>query len=516
MNNKDYKNLKSDTTNNSDFSEVQQKERNLKTENLWSIPDNSNLCFGLRKNLTNGEEFYSPSVKAILEFSKEELGNMPGGILSIIHEDDIETIKRKQLEFESDEPGSAFEIEYRIISKSSKIIWLKQTSHLLKNGNDLLAESVIFNITQYKAISDEINNKARNFEEINTAKDKFISIISHDLRAPFTSLLGFSEILLNETELPNDEKREYLKYIHDASSSQLNLINYLLDWSRLQTGRMNIVKKRVNVKNLVSHAKSNLTGMALRKNIEIKINVDPSLYVDVDERLLIQAVSNLLSNAVKFTPENKRVVISASKFKEGLIEIVVKDEGVGIPEKNQDKLFKLDEKFSMTGTNGEKGTGFGLTLVKEIIEKHGGDIWFYSKVDEGTEFHFTLHEAKNLVLLVEDDKLIRSLYIRIVKNELDNFDVLEADNGYEALSMLIEQTPSLIIVDHEMPLMNGNQLVEAMREKQGQKDIPVIIVSGELTDEIIAVYHSLGVNTIISKPFDYSKLVELVKGILEV
>ncbi|MEW6701387.1 MAG: hybrid sensor histidine kinase/response regulator, partial [Bacteroidota bacterium] len=375
-------------------------------------------------------------------------------------------------------------------------------------------KSVVLNITEVVLKEIELQKSQDQLKEQNTAKDKFISIISHDLRSPFTTLLGFSEILLNESDISEEEKNEYLRYIYDASRSQLNLINCLLDWSRLQTGRIKVEPVRLNVKTVVSTAVAPLTGDAIHKNIDVRIDIPVDLYIDADERLISQAVINLTSNAIKFTPEGKEVHLSSSRFKEGMIEIVVRDEGLGISEENQTKLFKIDQKFSLVGTGGEKGSGLGLTLVKEIIEKHGGQVWFYSQVGEGSEFHLTVPEAKNIVLLVEDDYGTRTLYKKIIEQALPNFEVKFADNGYEAIALYRNLLPTIIITDHDMPLMNGIQLVEAVQKKETNRTIPIIVISAKLNDEITKKYLRLGVDKVISKPVESNLLIQLIRECL--
>ncbi len=138
-----------------------------------------------------------------------------------------------------------------------------------------------------------------------------------------------------------------------------------------------------------------------------------------------------------------------------LIEIIIRDEGVGIQEENQLKLFKIDEKFSTEGTKGEKGIGLGLKLVKEIIEKHNGKIWFYSQPEVGTEFHFIIPEAKQIYLLVEDEPKTRIFDKKYILKEFPDAEIIETENGYEALNVAFKKVPSMAISDHDMPLMNG-------------------------------------------------------------
>ena len=465
----------------------------------------------------SNENFVSDSVQLITGYSPSEIRNLPESHYSLITEDDKPRIHKELIEFYENSKLNTLNLIYKIKHKDGNEIWLKEIVYVKRelNSSSILAvKSVIQNITEIKINENELQKSRDALKELNSTKDKFISIISHDLRAPFTTLLGFSEILLNEQDLTEDEKNEYLRYIYDASKSQLELINCLLDWSRLQTGRIKVDPVRLNVKAMISTAIAPLTGDAVRKNIDVKIDIPPDLNINADERLISQAVYNLTSNAIKFTPEGKEVLVSSNRFKEGMIEIVIRDEGLGIAEENQAKLFKIDQKFSLVGTTGEKGSGLGLTLVKEIIDKHGGQIWFYTQIGEGSEFHFTVIESKNIILLVEDDKEVRTIYKNIIEQALPNFEVKFADNGYQAIGLYHDIIPTIIITDHDMQLMNGIQLVEAIQKKESNRTVPVIIITEILTEDISKKYFKLGVDRIITKPLDNDKFIQMIRECL--
>ena len=476
-----------------------------------------NIFFSISHFNGSTEDFVSDSVEQITGYTPAEIMSFPEKHHSIVCEEDLGFIKKSLTEFENDLSKNSLELIYRINSKSGTQVWLKEFLRLSRKENEITVsekKSLVLNITNIKCTESEFQKSSEALRELNISKDKFISIVSHDLRAPFTTLLGFSEILLNEQDISEDERNEYLHYIYDASKSQLNLINCLLDWSRLQTGRIKIEPVRLNVKSVVSTAVTPLTGDAVRKNIDVKIDIPVDLYINADERLISQAVVNLATNAIKFTPEGKEIHLSSSRFKEGMIEVIVKDEGVGIAEENHHKLFKIDQKFSLPGTGGEKGSGLGLTLVKEIIEKHGGDIWFYSQVGEGSEFHFTVHEAKNLILIVEEKQNLQDEYRRMLNEISLNYELKFAKNGYDAISVYKSVLPSIIIIDHVMPLMNGIQFVEAINKKESNKPIPIIVTITDYSDTLHDKYESLGINSLIIKPLNDDLLLKTVKQLL--
>lgn len=460
-----------------------------------------------------GKQFYiSESVEEFTGYPPDEI-EKNGGMLSLVYDEDRINLEDFYLEIEEDFSMEKAQLEYRIQTRTDELVWVKEDISVLRNEEDEIIQinGIVTELKSQKEKEENLNNSIQFMKELNSAKDKFISIISHDLRAPFTSLLGFSEILMNEQDLAPRDRNEYLSYIYEASNNQLHLINYLLDWSRLQTGRIQLELQNLNLKNIISSAIASLTGAAMRKNIEIEVDVKNTFEIHADLRLITQVISNLMSNAIKFTYPEKKIFVSATQFKEGLVEIIVKDEGLGITPENQLKLFKIDQKLSTEGTGGEKGTGFGLTLVKEIVEKHGGTIWFYSEPEKGAEFHITIPEAQNVVLLVEDDEPTRLLYHHLIKKALPNYDLVETSNGYEAMSYILKKMPSLVITDHEMPLMSGLHLAEAIRKKDKNSTIPILVISAKLTDELRKKYTHIGVTELVSKPVDSEILIEIIK-----
>ena len=479
---------------------------------LFSKFKESGFTLMVRRLSKLSETHFTPSIEELTGYSIQEINELPSKFVSLVFDEDVVNIRNSFKNIELNNINYT-ESSYRLKNKNGLIIWINEylTKIYDETVNDFIVISILINASGIKKREVELDKSNYELHELNKAKDKLISIVSHDLRAPFTSLLGFTEILLNESNLSEKDRTEYLKYIYEASQSQLQLVNYLLDWSRLKLGTMTVNPVRLNLKMLISNCVSSLTGAAIRKNIDIKTDISSDINVNCDERLTTQAISNLISNAIKFTPESKRVYVSAEKFKEGMIEIIIKDEGVGIAEKNQEKLFRIDQKFSLSGTSGEKGSGLGLTLVKEIVENQNGDIWFYSKENEGSEFHITLPESQNIILIVEDDPIQRNLYKRIVSKALVHFQVLEAVNGFEAMSILMKNMPSLIITDHDMPLMNGIQLVEALRKKDPHKKVEVIVISAKLDNSIDEKYLELGVKQIHSKPIHTEKMVKVLQ-----
>jgi len=201
-----------------------------------------------------------------------------------------------------------------------------------------------------------------------------------------------------------------------------------------------------------------------------------------------------------------KIIISAQEFNEDFVEIIVKDEGVGISEKNKTRLFKIDQIFFSEGTKGEKGVGLGLLLSKEIVEKHGGNLWFYSSQNEGSEFHFTIPVSKNAILIVENDSSARSSYEELIKTKFFEFDVMCARDGYDALNMIVNRVPSLILVEHDLPLMTGLQMLDNIFKTYKNSKISVIVILESLSDDLKKSYNKIGVTEILPKPISLKVL----------
>lgn len=469
--------------------------------------------FLIKWNKSN-EFFCSDSFNEITGYKDIELRELPHLHHSLISGPQKTEIIEKISEFVSSNQNNQEKFDYEIQTKDGTKYWFREYINFNNSENEKEFSSLLINITEFKDNELKLNEIVEKTTKLNDSKDKLISIISHDLRAPFSSLLGFSEILINEPNLPEEERTEYLQYIYDASTIQLQMVNHLLDWTRLQTGTIKFDPQRLDIRDVVDNCVSVLTGSVIRKDIEIKVNGDHGLFVTADERLITQVVTNLLSNAVKFTPSGKIITVSIGLFKDNMIEVVVADEGIGIDEKYQDKLFKIESKFSKSGTAGEKGSGLGLTLVKEIVEKHNGNIWFYSELNKGSEFHFTLPKAENHILILEEQEELQEIYNQIVEDNFKNYKVTFCKNGFEALNSLMEKIPSVLITYHNMPLMNGVQLISSLRKRDVHNKVSVIVLGDDISENEKINYLELAVDTFFKADLPPEELVTSLKAIL--
>lgn len=243
---------------------------------------------------------------------------------------------------------------------------------------------------EIKQQHEEITKRNVELSELNATKDKFFSIIAHDLRNPFSVLIGFSELLYeNACTYSPEEVRELSKKMLDSSNRSFNLIENLLNWSRLQRGSLKIDPEYLKPSELVQQAIVLCTQDANLKNIALssEINVDEPIYAD--REMIKTVLRNLISNAIKFTYPKGQIIIR-TKMSDNSLLISVSDTGKGIIEENLNKLFKIEENVSEVGTADEQGTGLGLILCKEFIDLHRGKIWVESEIGNGSTFSFTL------------------------------------------------------------------------------------------------------------------------------
>ena len=225
---------------------------------------------------------------------------------------------------------------------------------------------------------------------LNATKDKFFSIISHDLRSPFNAILGFSDILQKEFHnYPQEQTHQYLTYINQAAKKTFELLENLLEWSSLQTGKNGPRYKSIQINELINDEIDLFKSMANHKYIEIKTDLSSNSEVLVDKNMMNTVFRNLISNAIKFTDVNGLIEIKTFEDTNDVI-ISISDSGVGIDNSTIENLFKMDTKISTIGTQGEKGTGLGLLLCKELVEKNSGKIFVVSEISVGTTFQIRL------------------------------------------------------------------------------------------------------------------------------
>ncbi len=242
-------------------------------------------------------------------------------------------------------------------------------------------------------LEQQLEEKNEQLEEALIVKDKFFNIIAHDLKSPFNSLLGFSQLLVDQiNEKDYDGIEQYANIMRQSSQNAMNLLTNLLEWSRTQIGRLEFIPEYFELVAFIEETTPVFDDVAGQKSITIKRSLPHNLPVFADKHMIGTVLRNLISNAVKFTRQGGEVIVSAQRDQNEVV-VSVSDNGVGISARRIDNLFRLDKSESTAGTAKEQGTGLGLILCKEFVEKHGGKIWVESIEGKGSDFKFTMPKA---------------------------------------------------------------------------------------------------------------------------
>lgn len=384
-------------------------------------------------DILTGETYFSPRWKSMIGYAEDEIKNEINVFFSLIQEDDIHYVTRALNDYLSRKIPD-YEVEFRMKHKDGTYRWILARGEALRNAdgipfrmagshnditkrkqdenelqkskeelshiNDNLqaSKTIIENsLLQKNELINQLNNIKTELESTIKEKDKFFSIIAHDLKSPFSGFLGLTRLMAeNLMDLSIKEVQEYSLNLQESASTLYKLLENLLEWSRMQRGLVSFNPEAIRIKSLIDENCEILKDRIKQKELTIINLLDEYLLVEGDLQMVNTVVRNILSNSVKFTPKNGRIEIGISDVKiNGFKTIYIKDTGIGMDEVLLSKLFKVDEKVSRQGTESETSTGLGLILCKEFIEKHGGKIWAESKVGKGSTFMFTIPAYKS-------------------------------------------------------------------------------------------------------------------------
>ena len=405
------------------------------------------------------------------------------------------------------------------------------------NKNEKYADLNLIDITERKEAEEKLkkvlddftvaNKELQQSIQLNADKDLFISVLAHDLRNPFGVLLGYTELLSeNISNLKIHEIRKYVNEINKSSHDTYSLLEDLLKWSRVRTGKVPFELQKFNFINICREVIEILRPNALKKNIKISCSSNEEIDFMADAEMIKAVFRNLISNAIKFTECDGIISISARKT-DGNIVFTVSDNGIGIEPERLPKLFDIAQFHTTPGTGNETGTGLGLLLCKEFIEKHGGKIWVESHVGKGSTFYFNIPyhsgmSTKNIVpdsfaesnirklkiLIADDDAALRL----VLSNLLREFckEMLFAGNGVEAVDLFRNnQDVDLILMDYHMPKMNGYEAANQIRAISSK--VIIIVETADNYSELIEHSPREGINDYFFKPYNKDFLIKLMK-----
>jgi len=370
-----------------DITEKKKAQKNLKEseERYKKIIETSLVGIGITEH--DKLIFGNPALFNIFGYTEQEALNK--SILIFFHPNDKKIIIDRMKKRAKGESVSQY-MHLRVLNKNGEIIYIKATNNEFVVNNKKYLQTMVVDITKQTLITQALKQSEKKLKELDTTKNKFFSILAHDLRNPINALLGFSKLLLsNFDEYDIDRIKKYVLSINKISNQTSKLLEDLLLWSKSQTNSIAFNPTMQKIQELCEETINNLQQSANAKQISIKYFEPEELFISADLNMVKTILRNLISNAIKYTHRNGEILIYTEKQNQQAV-IIVSDNGVGIEPEYQNRIWEINNSHSTPGTEKESGSGFGLILCKEFVEKHGGKIWVESELGQGSDFKFTI------------------------------------------------------------------------------------------------------------------------------
>jgi PAS domain S-box-containing protein len=422
-------------------------------------------------------------------------------------------------------------------AKGAFCLYTKQTCQFTQHQIDLVkafGDQAAIALENARLYSQEQQLVVK-LRELNQAKSDFLSMVSHELRSPLTSIKGYTALMLaGRAGETNENQKRFLKIVEEQSDHLTNLITDLLNLSRIEAGQVRMNKSSVSLKALSETIVERMRSHFDQKKINLTAIIQDDLpFVYADKDKMIQVLANFLTNALKFTPENGRVIIEIFE-KDRNVEARISDTGIGIPAIELEKIFEKFYQVDSSSTRQTGGAGLGLAIVKRIVEMHEGKVWAESDgPNKGSRFCFQLPAFRPMaseddliraagpnralpgqktILLVDDEQDILNLHKIYLEDE--GYHVIWALTGHQAIERAREGLPDLILLDIKLPDIDGVQVLKTLKEDPQTKNIAVMIVS--ILHDRETQTRQLGVNDYLTKPVDKKQLLSKISEILGV
>lgn len=433
-------------------------------------------------------------------------------------------------------------IEETITLQNGEKLWLETNKAPIRDSDNQIIGLVgtIQDITERKLAADHLRETNTQLAKATRMKDEFLANMSHELRTPLNAILGMSEVLLEQMlgEI-NPRQEKAIKLIERSGKHLLDLINDILDLSKIEAGKFKLDFNVVSVTNLCSNSIALVEQMANQKNVSLSNHIVTNIKnIWVDERRIQQVLLNLLSNAIKFTPAGGQVSLVVSEDNYEILFSVI-DSGIGIAENDIDIVFQPFMQIDSSLSRQYTGTGLGLALVKKIVDQHQGSITVTSKIDQGSCFTVRLpyyplslvnddqqeikqptimtnspvtQERSPLILIADDNKG----NLQTTEDYLVNkgYRVILATDGEEAINLMRLNQPDIILMDIQMPKMDGLQAIQIIRSDPNFNNIPIIVISALTLKTDVEKCLQAGANEYFIKPMRLKKLLESIEKLM--
>lgn len=436
-------------------------------------------------------------------------------------------------------------IEQVIALENGEKIWLETNKAPLQDSDNQIIGLVgtLQDITERKRIADNLQESNRQMAKATRMKDEFLANMSHELRTPLNAILGMSEVLLEQIfGQVNSRQEKAIKLIEKSGKHLLDLINDILDLSKIEAGKFQLDFNNVSVIKLCTNSIGLVEQMANQKNIILNNHITTNIKIIwVDERRIQQILLNLLSNAIKFTPPGGQVSLLVSEEDNQIVFSVV-DNGIGIAENDIDSIFQPFIQIDSSLSRQYTGTGLGLALVKKIVDQHQGSISVNSKIGEGTCFTIRLpyYLLSPLKCKIQEetavnnnitDTLVNKQQLPLVLIADDNegnqqttkeylvhkeYRIILANNGEEAINLTRLHHPDIILMDIQMPKMDGLTAIQIIRSDSNISHIPIIAISALSFPTDVKQCLEAGANEYVMKPVHLKKLLESIEKLISV
>ena len=473
-------------------------------------------------DIEQNHTYFSTKYKEMLGMGDDEINQSFSMIETKMHEDDKESFI-KELNALLTHKQDIFECEYRVKHKDGRWVWILGRAKAQYNKKNEAIRVVGFHsdITHKKEFENKQQQLINELQEVADAKSNFLATMSHEIRTPMNAVLGFIQILQRKED--DAKKLKMLNTISDSGKSLLRIINDILDFSKMDNNKLEIENISYNIKDSFHHVKELYLSKTKEKGLKLKLYVEDRLPKETmgDKVRVEQITSNLLSNAIKFSDKNTTIEINLTYIDDShSLKCEVKDKGIGIAKNKLKAVFETFTQEDSSTTRKYGGTGLGLSISKELCRLMGGDIWVESEVGEGSSFIFTLPLPKDIKIIEakEDVKKTNSIVDRvnskvlIVEDNVINQELLSmlldeykitsfiANDGLEAIGMLQNQDFDLVLMDENMPNMNGIEATSIIKSMPKLKDIPIVAVTANAVSGDRDKFLKAGMDDYIAKP----------------